>query len=85
MIVLLNQRAVTRSEHATINAAKAHAKKLRRANPYHDRFVIYAPHDIYLAKPGIKPRGRMSRDGVPVSEMPLVWTPVSTINAETLP
>jgi hypothetical protein len=82
MIELENQRTGKRSEHATLNAAKHKATAQRRQNPNYDRFVIYTPGEVYLAKPGTKPRGRMARKGVKVEEMPLVWTLVWTADSQ---
>lgn len=81
MTTLENQKTGERTEHANLTAAKHQARSIRRKNAEHDRFVIYSGDSVYLAKPGTQPRGRQSRGGVKVDEMPLEWR-VLELNTE---
>lgn len=73
MIELENQRTGGKTEHASLEAAKQMAKKIRRANCDNSRFTIRSAQAVYIGTPGDKPRGIRFRQGVPVSEMPLSW------------
>lgn len=79
MFKLENQRTGEKTLHGSLNAAKHKASACRREDPTHDRFVIYGPNEVYLGKPGTKPRGRKEWRGTVKAELPIAWVAASSL------